>query len=114
VIAGAFYCVFRAFPATTDFRMNDVVIVLGFVAFGSIVQIPGIGGGMQIATALVLTEFYGLSLESASGIALVLWLVSFVSIVPIGLALAFHEGIQWGNLRHIDPSARGAGSGGNH
>jgi uncharacterized protein (TIRG00374 family) len=105
VIAAAFYCVFRAFPATSGFQVNDVVIVLGFVAFGSVVQIPGIGGGMQIATALALTEFYGLTLEAASGIALILWLVNSVSIVPAGLALAFHEGLRWGNLRHIDPSA---------
>jgi len=105
VIAGAFYCVFRAFPATAYFQPNDVVIVLGFVAFGSILQIPGVGGGMQIATALVLTEFYGLTLEAASGIALVLWIVNFVSIVPVGLVLAFREGLEWSNLRHITTSA---------
>jgi hypothetical protein len=57
---------------------------------------------MQIAAALVLTEFFGLTLESATGIAVVLWLVSFVAIVPVGLILAFHEGVQWRNLRHLD------------
>src|SRR5262249_36129177 len=35
VVAGAFFCVFRAFPATSLFQVNDVVIVLGFVALGS-------------------------------------------------------------------------------
>jgi hypothetical protein len=29
----------------------------------------------------------------------------------VGLALAFHEGLQWGNLRHIDPSAEVPDSG---
>jgi uncharacterized protein (TIRG00374 family) len=104
LIAGAFYCVFRAFPATADLAFNDVVIVLGFVAFGSALQIPGVGGGMQIATVLVLTEFYGLTLEAASGIALVLWIVNFVSIVPVGLALAFRQGLEWRNLRKIQES----------
>ena len=61
------------------------MILLGFVAFGSVVQIPGVGGGMQIATVLVLTEFFGIGLEAASGIALVLWIITFVAIVPIGL-----------------------------
>lgn len=102
VIAGAFYCVFRAFPATASLGVTDIVIVLGFVAFGSVLQIPGVGGGMQIVTVLVLTEFYGIGLEAASGVALVLWIVSFVVIVPIGLALAFHEGIKWRNLKHIE------------
>jgi uncharacterized protein (TIRG00374 family) len=107
VVAGSFFCVFRAFPATAGMRITDVVIALGFVCFGSVLQIPGVGGGMQIATVLVLTEFYGVSLEAASGIALVLWIITFVVIVPLGLVLAFHEGIKWRSLRHIDPPSSG-------
>jgi uncharacterized protein (TIRG00374 family) len=103
VIAGAFACVIRAFPATAGLGITDVVILLGFVAFGSAVQIPGVGGGMQIATVLVLTEFFGIGLSVASGIALVLWIITFVSIVPFGLVLAFQEGIKWRSLRHLEP-----------
>ncbi len=101
IIAAAFGCVFKAFPATHELGVTDVVILLGFVCLGSIVQIPGVGGGMQIVTVLVLTEFFGVTLEAASGIALVLWIITFVVIVPLGLVLAFREGIQWRNLRHI-------------
>lgn len=107
VVAGSFYCVFRAFPETAELRITDVIIALGFVCFGSILQIPGVGGGMQIATVLVLTEFYGVSLEAASGIALVLWIITFVVIVPLGLVMAFHEGIKWRSLRHIEGAAPG-------
>ncbi len=102
VIAGSFFCVFHAFPATARLGFTDIVIVLGFVSFGSVLQIPGVGGGMQIVTILVLTEFYGVGLEAASGVALMLWLISFVAIVPVGLGLAFHEGIKWRSLKHID------------
>jgi len=109
VVAGSFFCVFRAFPATAGMRITDVIIALGFVAFGSVLQIPGVGGGMQIATVLVLTELYGVSLEEASGIALVLWIITFVVIVPLGLAMAFHEGIKWRSLRNIDSSSSGYG-----
>jgi uncharacterized protein (TIRG00374 family) len=109
VVAGVFFCVFRAFPATAGMRITDVIIALGFVCFGSVLQIPGVGGGMQIATVLVLTELYGISLETASGIALVLWIITFVGIVPLGLVLAFHEGIKWRSLRHIDESSSGYG-----
>lgn len=104
VIAGAFACVFKAFPDTSRLGITDVVIVLGFVAFGSAVQIPGVGGGTQIVTVLALTEFFGIGLETATGIALVLWIVTFVLIVPIGLALAFSEGIKWRNLKNLDTS----------
>lgn len=101
VIIGAAYCVFRAFPATGGLGVTDVVIAVGFITLGSALQIPGIGGGMQIAAAVVLTQFFGLTLEAASGIALWLWLVNFASIVPFGLALAFRDGIKWRNLKRI-------------
>jgi uncharacterized protein (TIRG00374 family) len=104
-IAASFATLGFAFPATAGLGVTDMVILLGFVTFGSVLQLPGIGGGMQIVTALVLTEFYGLTLESASGFALILWVISFVSIVPIGLTLAFHEGIKWKNLRSISSSS---------
>jgi glycosyltransferase 2 family protein len=104
LVAGSFYCLFRGVPATAYLSPIDSVIVLGFVCLGSILQIPGVGGGMQIMTVLVLTEFYGLPLEAASGVAVLWWVVCFVTIVPIGLALAFHEGINWRSLRHIAPT----------
>lgn len=108
MIAGAYWCVCRAFPATDKLGLADVVILLGFVAFGSVLQIPGVGGGMQIATVLVLTEFFGIGVATATGIALVLWILSFMLIVPFGLVFAFHEGIHWRNLRHLDTDGRAA------
>lgn len=102
VIAAAFICVLKAFPATAQLGITDAVILVGFVAFGSVVQIPGVGGGMQIATVLVLTELFGVTFEAASGIALVLWILTFVTIVPVGLALAFHDGIRWRSLKHLE------------
>ncbi len=109
VIAAAFYCVCHAFPATANLSLTDAVILLGFVAFGSIVQLPGVGGGMQIAAVVVLTEFFDVPFEAASGIAVVLWSITFLIIVPLGLVLAFQEGIKWRNLRHLDPvTANGA------
>ncbi len=107
VIIGATYCTFRAFPVTSHLEFTDAIITLGFMAFGSIVQIPAVGGGMQIATVLILTEFYGLSLEAATGIALVIWINTFVIIVPIGLALAFNEGIKWRSLKTLGASSSG-------
>jgi hypothetical protein len=67
---------------------------------------------MQIATVVVLTEFFGVGFEAASGIALVLWGIMFVSIVPLGLVLAFQEGIKFRNLRHLDgaPASPEAGN----
>jgi len=101
VILGSYYTLFRSFPVTAKFEITDVVIFFGFVAFGSIVQIPGIGGGIQVASIVVLTEIYGLPLEAATGLAIFIWIITFVVVVPFGLLCAFHQGINWSKLRHL-------------
>jgi uncharacterized protein (TIRG00374 family) len=105
VIVACFVCVFKAYPVTSGFALRDVLIFMGFVAFGSILQIPGVGGGVQIVTIIVLTEMYGLGVELATSIALVTWAVTFVGIVPIGLLFAFHEGLNWRRLRQLEEDA---------
>ncbi|HZT36959.1 MAG TPA: lysylphosphatidylglycerol synthase transmembrane domain-containing protein [Bryobacteraceae bacterium] len=97
----SFICLFKAFPATARLSAAEAVIFLGFVSLGSIIQIPGIGGGMQVAAILVLTELFGYPLEVAAGIALAVWVVTFVIVVPFGLTLAFQEGLKWGALTHV-------------
>ena len=106
IIIGSQACLFRAFPMTADLRPVDSVIFVSFVAFGSIIQIPGVGGGMQVASVLVLTEFYGLSLEAATGLSILIWLITYVIILPPGFALAFHEGINFKRLKEIEEEAQ--------
>ena len=101
VIGGGTVCFFRAFPATAHLSNLDTIVYLGFVAFGSIVQIPGIGGGVQIAGTVVLSQLFGLSAAEAAGIAVANWLVTWVSILPIGIGLAASEGLRWQSLRRI-------------
>lgn len=94
-------CLIKAFPVTEKFQLTDIMIFMGFVSFGAAVQLPGIGGGAQVASILVFTELFHLPLETATGMALVLWAVTFLTIVPIGVALAFHEGVNWKQMSHI-------------
>ena len=101
IIAG-FICIFQAFSATSSLSFMEVLILLGFVAFGGIVQIPGVGGGMQIAIIVVLTEMFRLPLESATGIAIAFWVLNIAVIVPLGLLFGFQEGLNWRSLRHIE------------
>ena len=101
LIASCTLCLFRAFRATAAMGWVEVVIFLGFVTFGSIVQIPGIGGGMQVAGVLVLTKFLGLRFEAAASLSLLFWVLGFVLIVPFGLGIMFVEGVKLRSLRHI-------------
>ena len=105
VIIGGIYAVFRAFSITSSLTLNDVMIFVGFVSFGSILQIPGLGGGVQVVSAIVLTQIFGLPLEAATGMALLIWMLTFVIIVPFGLMFAFHEGINWQKLKHLPEEA---------
>jgi glycosyltransferase 2 family protein len=102
LIVLCYVTLFRAFPALVGLRLADVLILIGFVAFGSLVQIPGIGGGMQVVAIVVLTEIFKIPLEEATGLALAVWVVTFVAVVPVGAVLAIHEGLNWQKLRAME------------
>jgi hypothetical protein len=99
LIVGAYYCLARSVPLPVPFGVIDIAIFVGFIAFGAVVQIPGVGGGMQVVAVIVLTELFHLSLEVATGLALLLWIITFVVIVPIGLILAVREGVNLTRLK---------------
>ena len=102
VIVAATWCLLRSFPQTSAFSLVDSAVFVGFIAFGSIVQIPGIGGGMQVASIIVLTELFGLDLASASGAAVLMWLSMYVFVTPIGVLLAIHEGVKWKEVSRLE------------
>lgn len=101
-IALTTFCVMRAFGNALHFGWLDVLIFLGFLAFGAVIQIPGVGGGMQVVAVLVLTELFRIPLEISTSVAVVLWVISFVVVVPVGAAFALHEGVRWRTLKHLE------------
>ncbi|HYZ84285.1 MAG TPA: lysylphosphatidylglycerol synthase transmembrane domain-containing protein [Bryobacteraceae bacterium] len=101
IIFGCNYFLFKSFPATAHLGVRETLIYLSFVAFGSIVQIPGIGGGMQVVSIVVLRELFGLGLEEATGVTVLIWLATYVVVVPVGVLVALREGLNWGGLKHI-------------
>ncbi len=101
LVGACYYCIFKSFPPSAHFSWQDSMAVLGFVTFGSIVQIPGIGGGMQVVTVVVLTQMFGLGLEHSTALGVLLWLVGMVVIVPLGMALAIREGLSFASLLKI-------------
>jgi hypothetical protein len=102
LIAVCYLCLFKAYPETSGFGWQQTMVFMGFVSFGSIFQIPGVGGGVQLVTVVVLTELFAMQLELATSIALLTWLLTFVVIIPPGLLLAFHEGLNWRRLRGLE------------
>lgn len=101
LIAGCYWCLAQAFAGLFTLELVDVLIFMGFVSFGAAVQIPGVGGGIQVVSAVVLTELFGVRLELATAFALLVWFITFVAVVPVGLILALKEGLDWHSLRRI-------------
>ena len=101
LICLCFWCLAQSFAGIVNLGLVDVLILMGFVSFGSVVQIPGVGGGMQVVSVLVLTELFGIRFELASAFAVFLWAITFVAIVPLGLVIAVKEGLDWHSLKRI-------------
>jgi hypothetical protein len=100
-IVGSYYFLFHSFRAIASLTITDVIVILGFMGFGSIVQLPGVGGGLQVVFILCLTRIYGVPLEIATGIAIFIWLLTFVVVVPFGMLCAAHEGWNWRKIRQL-------------
>ena len=100
LVIACYWCLAESFRGL-NLTIVDVLIFIGFVSFGAAIQLPGIGGGIQVASVLVLTELFGTRLEVATSFALLVWIMTFVAIVPFGLVLALREGLEWHSLRQI-------------
>ena len=86
-------------------RFSDAALVLAFSMVGSAVQLPGVGGGAQVATFLVLTLIFGVEKVPAATMSIVVWLVTFASCCLVGLPLLFREGWSMGELRKMATAA---------
>ena len=103
VIAGCYFCIAKAFGDALHFRFVDIVIFMGFTSFGAVVQIPGIGGGVQVVSVLVLTQLFAVPIETATAMAALIWIITFVVIVPFGIGLSLYEGVSWRKIRKLEP-----------
>jgi hypothetical protein len=99
VIVASSFALFQGFRATRGFRPAGCPGSLAFMTLGSLVQVPGSEVGVQVASIVALTKIYGVPLEAASGIAILLWLVGSIAIVPFGLALRLPRRLNWSKLK---------------
>jgi glycosyltransferase 2 family protein len=80
---------------------QDAIIVLVFTLVGSMVQLPGVGGGSQALTILAYTSVFGIEKEPAVAAAMMLWLITFASCSLAGIPLLIREGLSLGELRSM-------------
>lgn len=110
LVALVYLWVIHAFPEKlAAFSFVDATLVLAFGLVGSALQLPGVGGGMQLATFLVFTLIFGVEKEPAATASIMLWLVTFASCSVAGLPLLFQEGWSMGELRRMARAEEQAG-----
>ncbi len=74
-----------------DIRLVQVLLLMGSSMLGSVLQLPGVGGGSQLATIAALEHIFDVPKELAASCGIMLWLTTFVAVIPAGLLLAHHE-----------------------
>lgn len=105
VIAGETWIVSRGFGIPMDFTGSFVMqplLVLG-VAVGT----PGGLGPYQWAYVVGVTLFFGASQETAVASSFVVWVISFIPVVLVGLLFMAQDGLSVARLETLASEARG-------
>jgi uncharacterized protein (TIRG00374 family) len=85
-----------------EIPQTQVLLLMGSSMVGSLIQLPGVGGGSQLATISMLNHVFDVPPELATSCGIMLWLVTFVAVIPLGLLLAHRERLS---LRKLSESA---------
>jgi uncharacterized protein (TIRG00374 family) len=89
-------------PHLSNMDISHVLLLMGFSMVGSVVQLPAVGGGSQLAVISALQVIYGIPPEAAVSCGMLLWLVTFMAVIPVGLILAHREHLS---LRKLEAEA---------
>jgi len=98
----------------SDMNFWGAMLLLAVTLVGSVLQLPGIGGGAQFASIVALTGIFGVEQEPAIAIAAVLWITTFAGNTLVGIPLLIHEGMSLGELRKLARAEAEAEEAGKH
>jgi hypothetical protein len=114
IIAVAYKEVTHAYGAPKlEIPQSQVFLVMASSMVGSLVQLPGVGGGSQFATIEALNHIFQVPPELATSCGIMLWLVTFVAVIPVGLLMAHRERLSLRKLSAESHSAEEAAEAGN-
>jgi uncharacterized protein (TIRG00374 family) len=81
-----------------EIPLSQLLILMGASMAGSMLQLPAVGGGSQITTIATLSSVFDVPPEMAASCGILLWLVTFAAVVPVGLVLAHRERLSFRKL----------------
>ncbi len=117
VSVGMWYMIALAYHEVThsygvdalEIPVSQLLILIFASMLGSMLQLPAVGGGSQMATIATLSSVFDVPPEMAASCGILLWLVTFAAVVPVGLLLAHHERLSLRKLsveRHREGASR--------
>jgi uncharacterized protein (TIRG00374 family) len=110
LVALTYLWIARAFGGELgELSYTGAVLILAFTMVGSAIQLPALGGGAQVATFFVLTQFFGVQPELAAVVSIMCWLITFAGACLVGIPLLFREGWSMGDLRRMAQTEELAG-----
>jgi len=119
VSVGMWYMIALAYQEVThsygadalEIPVSQLLILMGASMVGSMLQLPTVGGGSQMATIAALSSVFDVPPEMAASCGILLWLVTFAAVVPVGLLLLHRERLSLRQLseesHHAEESEMG-------
>ncbi len=81
--------------------LSDAMLVLAVTLVGSVLQLPGVGGGSQAGSFGAYTKIFLIKKEAALAASIVIWLVTFAAVSLAGVPLLIYEGLSLGKLKEM-------------
>ena len=81
-----------------EIPVSQLLILMFASMLGSMLQLPAVGGGSQMATIATLSNVFDVPPEVAASCGILLWLVTFAAVIPLGLLLAHRERLSFRKL----------------
>jgi len=70
--------------------------------------LPGVGGGYQVGAIVALRRIFMLHHEGATGAAILMWMVTLIPCLVLGLLILLYEGLTFKKLGAIAKEERAA------
>ena len=100
VIGLAYVAVTHAYvdPKLSTMTLSSTLFLTAGSVAGGLLQLPMVGGGSRLATISILKNIFGVQPEIATSCGMMLWLVTFMSIIPVGAVMAHREHVSFVKL----------------
>jgi uncharacterized protein (TIRG00374 family) len=105
LIMFAYYAITHAYPDLQGMTLPREVVLMGSSMVGSMLQLPAVGGGSQLATIGMLSGGFHVEHELAVSCGMMLWAITFMSVIPTGLAIARHEHVSIRSVAEAEEKA---------